>query len=135
MKEKILYIIWTCLYVICAGLGFVPEAEGAGKVLLVLSSLIFFLPGFVLLWHGYQSGNKTVMVRVRVISIVSLSLTLLLLILNFLSLNYSPRMGNVLYVILGVVSTPMLCSRYWVLSLFLWACLLMASFTKPGKKQ
>ena len=32
--------------------------------------------------------------------------------------------------LLNVVSAPMFCSEYWVLSLFGWACLLSASFVK-----
>ena len=35
---------------------------------------------------------------------------------------------------LVVVSTPMVASGYWVLSLFLWACLLMVSLKKCQKK-
>ena len=31
------------------------------------------------------------------------------------------------FAVLIVVSSPMVCSGYWALSLFLWACLLMVS--------
>ena len=32
-----------------------------------------------------------------------------------------------LFAVLIVVSSPMVCSGYWALSLFLWACLLIVS--------
>ena len=44
------------------------------------------------------------------------------------------------YVLLAVVSAPMLCGQIWVISLFLWACLLMVSWSnwrklKPNQKK
>ena len=41
--------------------------------------------------------------------------------------------GLAFHYILAVVSTPMFCVRYWIVSLFLWACLLMG--TLYGKRQ
>ena len=64
---------------------------------------------------------------------ISLSLTLLLLVLNFLSPMWDSLTGRILYNLLIVVSAPMVCCRYWVLSLFLWACMMMASFRKLAK--
>ena len=61
------------------------------------------------------------------LSALSLGLTLLALILNLLSALGSATLGNVLYGILIVVSSPMVCSGFWALSLFLWACLLLTS--------
>ena len=43
MREKVLYAVWGGLYVVCAVLGFVTGAQGAGKVLLMLTALIFFV--------------------------------------------------------------------------------------------
>ncbi len=124
MKEKIAYILWGVLFVICAGLGFVRDAAGAGKVLLTLSSLIFFIPGTLLLYWGQRKP-------VRIISLCSLGITLVLLVANFFSVLASQTVGDVLYALLVVVSSPMVCSQYWVMSMFLWACLLMATFLKP----
>ena len=42
-------------------------------------------------------------------------------------------MGNALFGVLIVVSSPMVCSGYWALSLFLWACLLMVSHSLVKK--
>jgi len=36
----------------------------------------------------------------------------------------------VLHIMLVIVSSPMVCSGNWALSLFLWACLLVASLRK-----
>ena len=134
MKEKILYAIWACLYILCVGLGTVEEAAGFGKALLIAAAVIFFLPGAALLYHGYQTKNKKVLLRVRLVSIASLSLTLIFIIVNVLSVRASAAAGKALYDILQLVSAPMLCGQYWALSLFLWACLLMASFTKFRKE-
>jgi len=134
MKEKILYALWACFYILCVGLGTVQEAEGFGKALLIATAVIFFLPGIMLLYHGHQTRDRKVLMRVRLISIASLSLTLIFIIANVLSVRASAAAGKALYELLQLVSAPMLCSQYWALSLFLWACLLMASFTKFRKE-
>lgn len=126
MKEKITYALWAVLYVLCAGLGFVQNAAGFGKFLLVFLSLLFFLPGGLLLYWGQRKA-------VRIISLCSLGITLILLVLSFLTVRASLFVGDLIYALLVVFSSPMACSQYWVLSLFLWACLLMASFLKPRK--
>ncbi len=126
MKEKIAYALWGVLFIICAGLGFVTDASGAGKVLLTLSSLICFLPGVALLYWGHRRP-------VRIISICSLGATLVLLVANFFSVLAPKAVGDVLYVLLVVVSSPMVCSQYWVLSMFIWACLLMATLLKAKR--
>ena len=130
VKEKLLYALWAGLYIVCVGLGTVDGARGFGKALLVATSLIFFLPGIGLLLHGIRAKNPKVLLRVRIVSIVSLSLTLVLLVANFLSIAASEQTGKVLQDILLLVSAPMFCSQYWVLSLFLWGCLLSASITE-----
>ena len=126
MKLKLTYALWAVLFVICACLGFVRDAAGFGKVLLILSSLIFFLPGVFLLSWGQRK-------QVRIICLCSLGVSLVLLVANFFSVLTSRLVGDILYALLVVFSTPMVCSQLWVLSLFLWACLLMATFLKPKK--
>lgn len=133
MKEKNLYLIWGCLYILCAGLGFINGAAGFGKFLLVLMCLIFFIPGGLLLYQGIQANNKAQLRRLRTVAAVSLGLTLLALVANVFSVLASEAVGNILYVILVLVSAPMMCGQYWVLSMFLWACLLMGSFLKSPK--
>ena len=134
MKEKILYAVWGCLYVLCVGLGTVENAQGIGKVLLMLTAVIFFIPPAIILYDGLREKRRKTLVRVRIISIVSLSLTMVVLIANVMSIAASEAVGNFLHELLILVSAPMICSQYWVLSLFLWACLLMVSLKKFPKK-
>lgn len=134
MKEKLLYAAWACLYILCVGLGFVSAPMGFGKFLLIATAVIFFLPGALLLYEAWKTGNYKIRIRVRIISIVSLSLTLILIIANVLSVTASAQMGKRLYELLALVSAPMLCAQNWLLSLFLWACLLFGSFTKPNRQ-
>ena len=58
---------------------------------------------------------------------VVLALTLALILANFMSLMAPEALGNMLYILLTIVSAPMVCGQYWVLSLFLWACLMISS--------
>ena len=123
MNKKLLYMLWAGLFVLCAGLGFIPEPEGPSKIALTIISLIFFLPPAWLLYRGDVSDAKLV----YNLSALSLGLTLILLILNFLTALQSDFLGQVLHYTLVIVSSPMICSGHWAMSLFLWACLLIAS--------
>lgn len=135
MKEKNLYGIWIFLFILCAGLGFIPEPAGFGKGILVILSILCFLPGAVLLIKALEKGNQKTVLLIRKISAASLVLTLALLVANLLSVNAPSVVGDILYGLLAVVSAPMLCSQYWILSLFLWGCLLIGSFSrKKGDK-
>ena len=134
MKTKILYIIWAFLFILCAGLGFIPQSEGFGTVVLVSLAVLFFLPGAILLHQAQKEGDKKGILRIRLISAISLGATALLLVINFACAAASAALGDFLYGLLILVSSPMICGRYWVVSLFLWACLLIATFNKPAKK-
>ena len=134
-KELLLYAGWICLYILCVGLGTVGNMEGVGKVFFVLTSLIFFLPGAWLLGMGIKNKNRKTVLRVRIIAICSLALTLIVFSANVMAVSASAKVGNFLYDLLNLVSAPMLCSRYWIVSLFCWACLLSASFKKYEKKK
>lgn len=130
MKKTLAYIAWFCMYVLCVGLGTVENPEGLGKVLLVLTSLIFFLPPAYLMYTARKEDDRKGVLTLRTLSIASLSATLIMLVVNFLSVNMDTDTGIRLYELLNLFSTPMFCSQYWVLSLFLWACLLWSSFPK-----
>lgn len=115
----------------CAGLGFIPGfsqnvSAGAQAVLTVLS-VAFFAPPAYLIYAAKKEKDAHTLKLVRGISLLSLGLTLLALVLNVLSAMGTVTMGNALFAVLIVVSSPMVCSGYWALSLFLWACLLMVS--------
>ena len=130
VKELILYAVWLCLYILCVGLGTVEEIAGIGKIAFVLTALIFFVPGVLLLLLGKEEKNKKMILRVRIVAICSLSLTVAVFCANIIAVAGSSELGSFLHELLNLVSAPMFCSQYWILSLFLWACLLCASFTK-----
>ena len=123
MSNKHLYAAWGVLYILTAALGFIPEVDGLAAAGMTLLSILFFVPGFILL---YRDQKKPVLI----LSIVSLALTALSLVLNVWSVGMTEDMGEFLYWALGLVSAPMFCSRFWVLSLFGWASLLMGSLMK-----
>ena len=123
MKRKAIYALWAVLFILCAGLGFIPEPEGLTATALTLFSVAFFVPPALLL---YQAETQDVLL-IRNLSALSLTLTLALLIANFLMAFSSETLGQILHYILIIVSCPMICSGHWAMSLFLWACLLMGS--------
>ena len=122
MKNKLIYILWCVLFIICAGLGFIPEPSGLKTAL----SLLFFLPPAVLLYRGTREAVKLV----TWLAALSLLTTMVLLVGNVLSVSGSEALGTALYYLLVIVSAPMISSGYWALSLFLWACLLMTGIRK-----
>ena len=134
MKKSTLFALWGGLFVICAGFGFVTEPKASMKVLLVLLALAFFVPPMMLMHIAKAAGDRGTLLLIRNLALSSLALTLVLLIGNFLSLAASQVVGNILYALLIVVSTPMICSRYWALSMFLWAYLMIGCISALKKK-
>lgn len=134
MKKSTLAAIWGSFYIICAGMGFIPEPAGAVRFFLAAISVLFFVPPAILLYDGIAAGDRKTVRLIRLLSSLSLGLTLVLLIGSFLTAMAGDTLGRVLHVLLGICSVPMFCSNYWVLSLFLWAALLMASFQKGKEK-
>ena len=131
MSKKNLFALWGGLFVLCAGLGMIPEPRGGLKALMTVLSLVFFLPPALLL---RQRDRQTLKI-LRNFAIASLGLTVLGLMANFMSLMAPEAVGNVLYGMLVIVSTPMVCSGYWLLSLFCWALLLMAALRELGSRK
>ena len=124
MKTKNLWLSWLHLFGFCCVLGFIPEPPTFLKVLLIIAGIAFFIPGVLLL----RKGDPVNIRRVRLLSILSLVLTLITLILNFTSVMMKPVWGDIFYILMGIVSTPMLCCQYWLIGLFGWAYLMSASF-------
>jgi hypothetical protein len=127
MKKSVLLTLWGLLFVLCAGLGFVPREGGFAGLLLTALSVAFFVPPACLLRQAKMAGDRGILKLIRNLSAVSLLLTLVLLVGNFLSVFAGEWAGEFLYCLLVLVSSPMVCSGYWALSLFLWACLLIVS--------
>jgi len=134
MTKKLYYVFWAGLFILCAGLGFIPEPSGFLKYFMTALSVLFFLPPAVLVYFAGNRGDSLTLKLIRNLSAASLVLSLLLIIGNFMSLMASEAVGNVLYAVLVIVSSPMVCSGFWVLSLFLWTCLLMASMMLLKRK-
>ena len=120
MNKRTLFALWGILFLLCAGLGFLPVPSGWTG----FAALVFFLPPAMLL---YRHRDLNTLLLVRNLSALSLSLTLLCLILNFLCALRSEFLGTAIHYILVIVSSPMICSGHWAASLFLWACLLLGS--------
>lgn len=133
MKNKILYCLWAAWYILCVGLGSFDEPEGILKIAMLVIALCFFVPGGLLLWDAKKRGNRRGVLAIRWISAASLLLTLIFLPAFLIAGTNGRDTANLLYEVLILVSSPMICSQYWFLSMFLWACLLSASFmkTKP----
>ena len=134
MNHKTLYGSWVFLFILCAGLGFIPQPEGFLRGLMTAAALGFFLVGWLILYRADKTGDRDSLLLVRNLSLLSLGLTLLLLVFSFLTLNVSQWMGDLVHVILVIVSSPMICSGYWALSMFLWACLLLTARSYLKKK-
>ena len=133
MDKKSLYIAWGCLYILCTILGFIPEPAGFLYYLSIACSVVFFVPGFWLLYGAIVNHEKGTLAVIRGLSALSLGCTVLMFLLNVLSAGAGEAAGEMVHALLVILSTPMVCSRIWVLSLFLWACLLMGSILGPKK--
>ena len=134
MKMKSIWLSWLYMFILCAVLGFIPEPTGFFKVLFALIAACFFIPGFVLLTKADHRDDLKTITWVRNIAIAALCLNTVLIMLNFLSALMSEAWGHVLYVMLVIFASPMVCGQYWVLSLFGWAFLMIYAITLLKKR-
>lgn len=125
-----LYQAWGGMFVLCAGLGFVVEPPSLVRAVFFLLSLVFFLPPAVLLYRAHRTGDNRDRKLIRGLSAAWLILTLTLLLLNIRSALMGRFWGDFFHAMLTVISSPMLVSGYWIVPIFLWACLLAASFIR-----
>jgi len=123
-------MLWAAAYALCAGLGFLPAAEGGWIAVRVILAVSFFIPGFYLMYDAKKRRDRQALSRLRLLCGLSLGLTVAVFVANIASVNASAWLGNALYVLLVLVSSPMVFGHYWILSLFLWASLLIFSFVK-----
>ena len=129
MTDKTLFALWGGLFALCGGLGFFPEPN----LFTTLAALACFVPPALLLYRAGQNGDRHTLMLIRNFSALSLVLTAMLLVVNFLTALRSEALGTIVHYILVIVSSPMICSGHWALSLFLWACLLMVSLRQLKK--
>ena len=125
--KGILKAIWAGMYILCCVLGFLPEQSGANRVLLMILAVAFFAAPGWLVWVSLGKKDIATLKLVRLLSLLSLCGTVLLIVCNLFSVLGPQWLGDVLYYALVILSTPMICGHYWVLSLTLWAALLWGS--------
>ena len=58
MKKIILYAVWLVLYGLCAALGHIPQPAGAQAAAMLILSLLFFVPGILLLVDALRAGDR-----------------------------------------------------------------------------
>ena len=124
MNSKTLYALWGGMFVLCAGLGFIPEPTGFLKFLLMVVGLAFFVPPMLLLIDAHHTGNRGCIALIRNLSAAWLVVTAVLLAANVLSLMGTTDLGDLLYSILTIAAAPLICGQVWVLTMFCWAFLL-----------
>ena len=131
MNQKTLFALWGGLYALCAGLGFIPAPAGVLKALLAVLAVAFFVPPLMIV---YGKSNRHDLQLVRNLAAWWLVLTTALLVINFMSATAPVHLGDLLYAVLVIVSSPMICGQYWVLSLFGWAFVMFAAMAQLKKK-
>lgn len=134
MKQSSLFAAWGIGFIICAGLGFIPEPQGAVRIFLSAVSLAFFVPPLLLILDAARTKDSVCLKCIRNLSALSLGLTMLLLIASILTAVRSESLGIFLHVLLTIVSAPMMASASWALSLFCWALLLVGSISALKKQ-
>ena len=134
MKKPVLFALWGGMFILCAGLGFIQTPSAYAQNLMTLAAVLFFVPPALLLWQFRKV--RRILSILRNLSLLSLGLTVVLIVLNILSVTGTEAAGNMLNSMLIVVSSPMICSGSWAMSLFLWACLMIVSlsFLKHTKR-
>ena len=134
MKKRVLYISWLCMAILCIGLGTLQTQELMLQIPLAAIGLVFFVPPAILIYDALESRDRKEILRLRWISILSLALTVSNLIAFLLTAATGAEIADFLYDLLIVLSCPMICCQYWFISLFLWGCLLSATFLKTNQK-
>lgn len=129
MSNTVLFALWGALYALCAGLGFVAAPGATLRLLMIALSLAMFIPPFLL----NKRGNRRVRLLVRNLSLAWLIATAILLPANFLAALAPEMLGNFLLGLLTILSSPLVCSDSWALTIFLWACVFFDARTKLKK--
>lgn len=132
IRYQTLYSLWALLFVLTAALGLLfPNVEGAFPLaLLRLAAVGFFVPPCLILLRARAEGAGKHIRLLRYLSLCSVGATCVLLGLNIASVGMGPGVGLALNAALAVISAPLVCGNLYVLPLFLWGCLLMATFSR-----
>ena len=60
MKQRTVYALWAVLFIVCAGLGFIPAPEENLQILLTVFSALFFVPPALLLHLSAKTRDATI---------------------------------------------------------------------------
>ena len=135
MSYGLLYGLWGLLFGISACVGFFPPPEdGLSRAMSMVLAVAVFVPAWLILMKSPGEKGRKHRRILRNLCLASIGGTTVLMALNVMSAGWPEQVGNALYAALVVVSAPMVCGRNFMLSLFLWGVLLMASLTKSDKK-
>ena len=93
------------------------------------------MPPAVIVWRGWQDKDLEALRLVRNLAIGSLAVTVAALLGNFFTLAAPQWVGDLLYAVLVMVSSPMICGQFWIMSLLLWAALMWTCILLLGKKR
>jgi hypothetical protein len=93
----------------------------------------FFVPPIMLIRWAEVRDNFTTLRYVRLISAIALPTSVVLVMLNMASALMSKVAGEVLYAILVIVASPLVCGQVWVLTFFGWAYVLIRSMVALKK--
>ena len=135
MNNQKISMIWAFLYGACAALGFIPNPVGALSGFMIVLSVAFFIPPAVLVYRSIKNRDFLLLKKLRSLSLIWLGLTTVMVSLNFLSVEASEAAGKVLYWLLILVSSPMICSQTWIVPIFLWGCLLTVCLQYREKQE
>lgn len=135
MNKKSLLTLWAGMFVVCAGLGFIPTVSGVVEILLVAVALALFIPPALLLRLSHRKKDRKTIALIRNLAFFSIVLTMVLMVVNIALYQASETVGNLLNAVLVIVATPMACSRNGLLSIFCWACLMIVSHSMLKKKK
>ena len=135
LNKYILLAIWAGMFILCAVLGYLPPQEGANQWLLAIIALLFFLPPALLVYRCWREKDRKMLRLVRTVALTVLAATVVLLVINLMSValilvlpeDTAMAVGDVLYDLLILVSTPMICGQYWGIGLVGWAAVLWSS--------
>ena len=133
MSNTVLYALWAGFYALCAALGFISMPGEGLQFLMTAFSIALFVPPFVLNYRAAKAKDRRTLELVRNLAFGWLLVTSLLLIGNFLTVFASEWVGNLLYSLLIIVGSPLVCSGSWALAMFLWACVFFDARSKLKK--
>ncbi len=135
MRQKLIYLLWLFLYIICVGLGTIQAHIPVLNIFQGVFAVLFYVPPVLLTLEGLKKGQRKYLLQIRGISIASLVLTLVFMIANIASVYATEAVGNTLNQLYILVSAPMHCLPYGFISIFLWASLLMFTFPSIWKEK